>query len=75
MRKNAFHFCVFKSVLLCQHRVKLLHVVQRRFDPEQLLEQSLWEAQVDNVVVVESQATQNAKQEVSLLLYFWLFGR
>ncbi|KAG7226001.1 hypothetical protein INR49_018602 [Caranx melampygus] len=47
--------------------VKLLHVVHGRFDPDQFLEENQWEGQVDNVVVVKSQATQNTKQESSLI--------
>ncbi|KAF3847808.1 hypothetical protein F7725_020836 [Dissostichus mawsoni] len=39
-------------------------ICSRRFDLEQLLEENQWEAQVDKVVVVESQAAQNAKQEL-----------
>lgn len=64
----------FKSILLSHYRFKLLHVIQCGFDPEQLLEENAWEGQVDDVVVVKSQATQNTKQEVPLLLHFWLFG-
>lgn len=61
-----------KSILLSHYRIKLLHVVQWGFDTAQLLEENQREGQVDNVVVVESQATQDSKQEVTLLLYFRL---
>lgn len=64
----------FKSILLCHHGLKLLHIIQCGFDPEQLLEENVWEGQVNDVVVVKRQATQNTEQEVILLHHFWLFG-
>lgn len=59
-----------KCFLLCHDRIKLFHVVQGRFDSEQLLEERQRELQVNDVVVVKSQATQNAKQEVLPFLHF-----
>lgn len=60
--------------LLCHDTIKLLHVVEGRFDSEQLLEERQRERQVNDVVVVKSQATQNAKQEVLPFLHFKLLG-
>lgn len=66
---------MLKYILLSHHRVKLHHVLQCGFDPEQLLEENVWEGQVNNIVVVKSHAAQNAEQEVLLLIHFWLCGR
>lgn len=79
MTDELFYSGSFSSVLhfgllLCQNRFKLPHVLHGQFDSQQLLEENQREGQIDDVVVVDSQATQNAKQEVSLLLHFWLFN-
>lgn len=61
--------------LLCQGGVELSHVVQRGFDSQQLLEDDQRKRQVDDVLVVESQTTQHAEQEVCLQLLFGLSNR
>lgn len=62
-------------ILLCQGGVELSHVVQRGFDSQQLLEDNQRKRQVDDVLVVESQTTQDAEQEVRLQLLFGLSSR
>uniref|UniRef100_A0A096M2J9 Protein YIF1 n=1 Tax=Poecilia formosa TaxID=48698 RepID=A0A096M2J9_POEFO len=60
------------AIFVFMDRIKLLHVVQGRFDSEQLLKERQRERQVNDVVVVKSQATQDAKQEVLLFLHLRL---
>jgi len=54
--------------------LELRQVAHGGFPPQQLLEEHQGERHVDDVVVVQRQAAQDAQQEVGLLLHFGLFG-